>query len=78
MHPAHHRRLGNLPEKEPVWKPDKFTPEQEEVKNKEWLDKKGEEELEDQEDEFSDQRFLEQYRYSHAGFGLVNCSALCR
>ena len=61
-----HRKLGNLPEKAPVWKPDVFTPEKEEAKDKQWIDKKGEEDLEDLEDEFVDQRFLEKYRWASA------------
>lgn len=33
------------------------------VRNAEWLDGKDEEELEELEDDFADDRFLEQYRY---------------
>lgn len=78
-----HRKLGNLPEKAPVWRPDVFTPEKEEAKDKQWIDKKGEEDLEDLEDEFVDQRFLEKYRCAcvpprHAGVhGSCSLSALC-
>lgn len=57
------RKLGNLPPKEPVWKPDAYAPEAEEAKDEKWLDKKDEQELSDLEDEFGDDRFLEEYRW---------------
>lgn len=57
-----HRRLGNLPPKPPVWKPDEYEPEKEEVRDKEWLNTKDEQELEELEDEFKDDRYLEEYR----------------
>lgn len=56
------RKFGNLPPKEPVWKPDPYTPEKEEVKDKEWIDGKDEDELSDLEDEFGDDQALEEYR----------------
>lgn len=57
------RKLGNLPPKEPVWKPDAYQPEPEAPpRDKEWVDGKNEEELSDLEDELGDERFLEQYR----------------
>jgi hypothetical protein len=58
------RRLGNLPPKAAVWKPDAYQPEEEEVKSKDWLDKKDNDELSDLEDELADDRFLEEYRYA--------------
>jgi len=65
------RKMGNLPAKEPVKKADPFTPEREDTKNKKWIDGKAVDELEELEDEFDDDRFLEQYRYSCACFVLV-------
>lgn len=56
------RKMGNLPAKEPVKKADPWTPEREESKNKDWVDSKAADELEELEDEFDDNRFLEQYR----------------
>lgn len=56
------RKMGNLPAKEPVKKADPFTPEREETRNKDWVDSKAADELEELEDEFDDDRFLEQYR----------------
>lgn len=56
------RKMGNLPAKEPVKKADPWTPEREESKNKDWVDGKAADELEELEDEFDDDRFLEQYR----------------
>lgn len=54
-------KLGNYEKKE---KPKKaaYVPEKEEVKDKEWLDTKDQEELEEMEDEFADDRFMEEYR----------------
>ena len=57
-----HRKLGNLPAKDPVWKPEKFTPEVDQAKDQSFMAQRGADELEDMEDEFDDQRFLEQYR----------------
>ncbi|KAL4857547.1 Phosducin-like protein 3 [Chlorella vulgaris] len=58
------RKLGNLPEKEPVWKPDAYQPEEEESKevSREGLEGKSAEELEELEDECGDDRFMEAYR----------------
>lgn len=57
------RKMGNLPAKEPVKAPDPFTPrERDETKNKEWVDSKAVDELAELDDEFDDDRFLEQYR----------------
>uniref|UniRef100_A0A383WQD4 Phosducin thioredoxin-like domain-containing protein n=1 Tax=Tetradesmus obliquus TaxID=3088 RepID=A0A383WQD4_TETOB len=55
-------RLGNMAPKPKPWKPDAYTPEQEEQKDKEWLDKKDEEEIAELDDEFQDDRALEEYR----------------
>ncbi|WIA15119.1 hypothetical protein OEZ85_001809 [Tetradesmus obliquus] len=44
------------------WKPDAYKPEQEEQKDTEWLDKKDEGELAELDDEFQDDRALEEYR----------------
>ncbi|KAF2538712.1 hypothetical protein F2Q68_00022785 [Brassica cretica] len=61
------RKLGNLPEKAPAFKPPAYTPAQDEAsapKDKAWFDGKTEEELEDLEDDkdLDDDRFLEDYR----------------
>lgn len=56
------RKMGNLPPKEPVKKAEPWTPEREEGKGKEWVDKKAVDELEEMDDDFDDDRFLEQYR----------------
>ncbi|CAI9272850.1 uncharacterized protein LOC111888856 [Lactuca sativa] len=59
------RKLGNLPPKPPAFKPDPFTPAEDEdskPKTKSWIDNKTEEELEDLEDDLDDNRFLEEYR----------------
>ncbi|KAK1423243.1 hypothetical protein QVD17_18540 [Tagetes erecta] len=59
------RKLGNLPPKPPAFKPDPFTPkedEQSKPKDKNWIDHKTEEELEDLEDHLDDDRFLIEYR----------------
>lgn len=57
------RKMGNLPPKEPVWKAEKFAPQQAAKKDEQWLDKKEADELEELEDEFADDPFLEQYRW---------------
>eukprot|EP00983_Pelagomonas_calceolata_P025657 804815-Pelagomonas_calceolata.AAC.8 len=58
------RKYGNLPPKEEVWKPERYAPSPEIVKDKAWIDGHQEaEELSDLEDEFADDRFLEEYRY---------------
>ena len=57
------RKLGNFAPAEPVFKPAPFAPAQDTVKNKAWLDELSPGDLLDAEDEFSDDRFLEEYRY---------------
>lgn len=47
---------------EPVWKPDAFVPEEETKKDTSYLDSKGVDELEELEDDFEDDRFMEEYR----------------
>ena len=61
------RKMGNLPPKEPPSKPDPWTPEKGDARDADWLDSRDEKELEDLEDEFEDDRFLEQYRQVAAG-----------
>ncbi len=61
------RKMGNLPPKAPAWKPEEFVPEAEVAKDKEWIDAKDEAELSDLEDEFADDRALEEYRCAMAG-----------
>ena len=56
------RKFGNLPPKEPVPKPAAFTPAAEQQKDTQWLDERGEDELQVLEEETSDNRFLEAYR----------------
>ncbi|CAM0880101.1 unnamed protein product [Alopecurus aequalis] len=59
------RRLGNLPEKPPAFKPPEFVPRvdaDEQPKSKEWLDEREADELEELEDDLEDDRYLEQYR----------------
>ncbi|GFP84925.1 viral iap-associated factor homolog [Phtheirospermum japonicum] len=59
------RKLGNLPEKPPAFKPAPFAPAEDEDSkpiDKAWIDGKTEEELEDLEDDLDDDRFLEDYR----------------
>ncbi|KAL0344108.1 UNVERIFIED_CONTAM: Phosducin-like protein 3 [Sesamum angustifolium] len=59
------RKLGNLPEKPPAFKPAPFTPAEDDEskpKDKAWINEKTEEELEDLEDDLDDDRFLEDYR----------------
>ncbi|KAF5753473.1 hypothetical protein HanRHA438_Chr17g0791061 [Helianthus annuus] len=51
------RKLGNLPPKPPAFKPDPFTPAEDEdskPKDKNWIDNKTEEQLEDLEDDLDD------------------------
>jgi hypothetical protein len=55
-------RLGNMAPKPKPWKPEAYKPEQEEQKDKEWLDNKNEGELAELDDEFQDDRALEEYR----------------
>ncbi|CAH9099400.1 unnamed protein product [Cuscuta europaea] len=60
------RKLGNLPPKQPPFKPPGFTPAEDDdskTKDKAWIDQKTEEELEDLEgDDLDEDRFLEEYR----------------
>ncbi|KAG2380750.1 uncharacterized protein HKW66_Vig0201220 [Vigna angularis] len=57
------RKLGNLPEKPPAFKPPPFTPSSDDQpKDKTWIDSKTSEELEDLEDDLDDDRFLQEYR----------------
>ncbi|GIL62025.1 hypothetical protein Vafri_16344 [Volvox africanus] len=56
------RRLGNLPPKAPVWKPDPYTPEVEAVRDTAWVEERNEAELQEAEEAFEDDRFLEKYR----------------
>nr|GFC34438.1 phosducin-like protein 3 [Tanacetum cinerariifolium] len=61
------RRLVNFPPKAHVFKPDPFTPAEDEdsrPKDKPWIDHKTEEELEDLEDDLDDDRFLQEYMYN--------------
>lgn len=75
------RKLGNLPEKAPAFKPPAYTPAEDESsapKDQAWFDKKTEEELEDLEDDkdLDDDRFLEEYRFidriEHSDFCIFN------
>ncbi|GFR49943.1 hypothetical protein Agub_g12050, partial [Astrephomene gubernaculifera] len=56
------RRLGNLPPKAPVWKPDAYTPEVQAVRDAAWVEGRDEGELREAEEAFEDDRFLEEYR----------------
>nr|GMD23540.1 phosducin-like protein 3 [Ipomoea batatas] len=60
------RKLGNLPPKSPPFKPPPFTPAEDEdsskPKDKAWIYKKSAEELEEIEDDFDEDPFLEEYR----------------
>ncbi|EPS66856.1 hypothetical protein M569_07919 [Genlisea aurea] len=59
------RKLGNLPPKPPPFKPAPFSPAEDEdanPKDKLWIDRKNDVELEDLEDDLDDDRFLEDYR----------------
>ena len=57
-----HRKLGNFAPAEPVWKPDAFEPEEDLGKGKAWIDNQDVPELEELEDEFPDDQFLQEYR----------------
>eukprot|EP00195_Chlamydomonas_chlamydogama_P002128 CAMPEP_0202922172 /NCGR_PEP_ID=MMETSP1392-20130828/77776_1 /ASSEMBLY_ACC=CAM_ASM_000868 /TAXON_ID=225041 /ORGANISM="Chlamydomonas chlamydogama, Strain SAG 11-48b" /LENGTH=252 /DNA_ID=CAMNT_0049615787 /DNA_START=20 /DNA_END=778 /DNA_ORIENTATION=+ len=57
-----HRKLGNFKPAPSVWKPDAYKPEEEEAKDKNWVDSKDGKDLSDLEDEFADDRFMEEYR----------------
>ncbi|GAB4820253.1 hypothetical protein N2152v2_007299 [Parachlorella kessleri] len=56
------RKQGNLAPAEPVWKPDAYKAEEVERKDKQWLDSKEADELDELEDEFADDRAMEEYR----------------
>jgi hypothetical protein len=57
------RKFGNLPPKVPVKKADPFAPAEDEKREREWLDQTEDiETLENLEDEFADDSFLESYR----------------
>ncbi|KAF3788571.1 Phosducin-like protein 3 [Nymphaea thermarum] len=58
------RKFGNLPPKPAPFKPPAWAPDDEDSKqkDKDWIDRKNEEELEDLEDDLDDDRFLEEYR----------------
>ncbi|XP_052197550.1 uncharacterized protein LOC127804670 [Diospyros lotus] len=61
------RKLGNLPAKPPAFKPPAFTPAEDHdsvPKDKDWIDSKTEDQLEDLEDDpdLDDDRFLHEYR----------------
>lgn len=55
-------KLGNMTPKPKPWKPDAYQPEEEQQKDKQFLDKQDEQELRDLEEEFDDDRALEEYR----------------
>ena len=60
-------KLGNLPPKQPAFKPAPFSPATDPdsiPKDKSWIDSKTHDELEDLEDDLDDDRFLQEYRYS--------------
>lgn len=58
-----HRKLGNFAPAEAVWKPEPFSPAQEAVKDRAWLDSKQEPtDLDQAEVDFADDRYLEAYR----------------
>ena len=59
------RKFGNLPPKEPVQKPEAFVPAQDKSKDRQLLDNDDDiEALENAEDDFADDPFLEAYRCS--------------
>ncbi|KAJ7148384.1 hypothetical protein O6H91_Y550900 [Diphasiastrum complanatum] len=65
------RRLGNLPPKPPVPRPEPWAPasDDDSSKDKQWMDTKTMEELEELEDDLDldDDRFLEEYRVAECG-----------
>lgn len=63
-------RLGNLAPKPKPWKPDAYAPQQQEGKDTAWLDKQDEEGLEAAEDDFADDRELQQYRCAAPAAGV--------
>lgn len=69
-------KLGNMAPRPKPWKPEAYTPEEEEQKDKDWLDKKDEGELSDLEDEFGDDRALEEYRYTCTAIGALWLAAV--
>lgn len=57
------RKFGNLPPKEPVQKAAPFAPAEQQHRGQAWVHAAElPEDLEDAEDDFADDRFLEQYR----------------
>ena len=58
--------MGNLPATEPVAKADPWEAEPDNAKDKAWIDSRAADDLDEAEDEFDDDRFLEQYRYRTA------------
>ena len=62
------RKFGNLPPKEPVHKPEAFVPAQDKSKDRQLLDNDDDiEALENAEDDFADDPFLEAYRCAPLG-----------
>jgi len=60
------RKLGNLPEKSPAFKPPPFIPAEDAAskpKDKAWFDSKTQDELKDLEDDLDDGCFLEECRF---------------
>ena len=58
------RKFGNLPPKEPVQKPEAFMPAQDKSKDRQLLDNDDDiDALENAEDDFADDPFLEAYRW---------------
>ena len=58
------RKFGNLPPKEPVQKPEAFVPAQDKSNDRQLLDNDGDiDALENAEDDFADDPFLEAYRW---------------
>lgn len=57
-----HIKLGNMAPKPKAWKPEAYKPEEEEQHNQQYLDKQDEQELQELQDEFDDDRALEEYR----------------
>ena len=59
------RKFGNLPPKEPVQKPEAFVPAQDKSKDRQLLDNDDDvDALENAEDDFADDPFLEAYRWT--------------
>lgn len=56
-------KFGNLPPKEPIKKADPFGPTEEETRDREWLEQAEDvDTLENLEDEYADDSYLEAYR----------------